>query len=288
MAALTATRTPHGQQVARIVILILALVLYFTPLVSAAIFGFTLPGKGFTFGAVVPALSETGFWSGVITTIELAILTSVLSLALLLPTLIWLHLRSPRLLAIAEGLSLIPFVVPAVALVSGANLFFRAVAPSFLVSVYSLVPFYVVLALPLVFRALDAGIRAIDVRTLMDAAASVGAGGFRSIVQIIQPNLRSAILSATLLSSAFVIGEYALASLLLHSTFPVLVVVAGQTEPRAAAALSFIAIVGTWLLMLLLSISSGGKQFKLVAITADVESVDKKPLDTKEVTLGER
>lgn len=283
MAALTTRRVPHTQQVARVVILILALVLYFTPLVSAALFGFTLPGKGFTFDSVVPALSETGFWSGVITTIELAILTSVLSLALLLPTLIWLHLRSPRLLAIAEGLSLIPFVVPAVALVSGANLFFRAVAPSFLVSVYSLVPFYVVLALPLVFRALDAGIRAIDVKTLMDAAASLGAGGFRSIVQIVQPNLRSAILSATLLSSAFVIGEYALASLLLHSTFPVLVVVAGQTQPRAAAALSFIAIVGTWLLMLLLSISSGSKQIKLTAITADVE-----PVNTKEGALGER
>lgn len=253
-------------QIAQIVVLVLALVLYFTPLVSAAIFGFTLPGKGFTLSAVVPALSETGFWSGVITTLELAVLTSLASLVLLLPTLIWLHLRSPRLLAIAEGLSLLPFVVPAVALVSGANLFFRAVAPSFLVSVYSLVPFYVVLALPLVFRALDAGIRAIDVKTLMDAAASLGAGSLRSILQIIQPNLRSAILSATLLSCAFVIGEYALASLLLHSTFPVLVVVAGQTQPRAAAALSFIAIVGTWLLMLLLSISasSGRKRPKMV------------------------
>lgn len=276
MAALTRRRAPHAQQVSRIVILISAMVLFFTPLISAAVFGFTLPGKGFTFEAVAPALAETGFWSGVIQTIELAVLTAVLSLALLLPTLIWLHLRSPRLLAIAEGLSLIPFVVPAVALVSGANLFFRIVAPSFLVSVYSLVPFYVVLALPLVFRALDAGIRAIDVKTLMDAANSLGAGTFRSIIQIIQPNLRSAILSATLLSSAFVIGEYALASLLLHSTFPVLVVVAGQTQPRAAAALSFIAIIGTWLLMLLLSISSGGKQIKLGDTTSEVETVDAK------------
>lgn len=257
--------TWRSADTARVVVFVLILLFYFFPLVSAAIFGFTLPGHGFTFEAIKPALSETGFWSGVADTIELAVLTSVLSLVLLLPTLIWLHLKSPRLLAFAEGVSLIPFVVPAVALVSGANIFFRAVFPSFLVSVYSLVPFYVVLALPLVFRALDSGIRAIDIRTLIDASHSLGAGSVRTIIQIIEPNVRSAILSAALLTSAFSIGEYALASLLLHSTFPVTVVVAGQTQPRAAAALSFIAIMATWLLMLLLSLASRGRRHMFAA-----------------------
>lgn len=269
MAAVAGRR--RTADVARIVIFALVLLFYFVPLVSAAVFGFTLPGKGFTLEAVKPALQETGFWLGVVQTIELAVLTAVLSLVLLLPTLIWLHLRSPKLLAFAEGLSLIPFVVPAVALVSGANIFFRAVMPSFLVSVYSLVPFYVVLALPLVFRALDSGIRAIDIGTLTDAAHSLGAGGVRTIWQVVLPNVRSAVLSAVLLTSAFVIGEYALASLLLHSTFPVLVAVAGQTEPRAAAALSFIAIVGTWLLMFLLSLTSGGRGVDLAPAAAEAE-----------------
>lgn len=245
---------------ARITILVVVLLFYFIPLISAATFGFTLPGHAFTLSSITPALSIAGFWSGVVQTLVLAVLTSVVSLALLLPTLIWLHLKAPRLLGFAEGISLIPFVVPAVALVSGVNIFFRAVFPSFLVSVYSLVPFYVVLALPLVFRALDAGVRAIDIRTLMDAAHSLGADSVRALFQVIQPNMRTAILSAALLTSAFSIGEYALSSLLLHSTFPVLVVVAGQTQPRAAAALSFIAIVATWLLLLLLSLVSRGRR----------------------------
>lgn len=262
-------RTWRTADTVRVVVFALTLLFYFVPLVSAAVFGFSLPGKGFTLDSIQPALAEAGFWTGVLQTIELAILTSVVSIVLLLPTLIWLHLRSPRLLAMAEGISLIPFVVPPVALVTGANIFFRALFPSFLVSVYSLVPFYVIIALPLVFRALDAGIRAIDIRTLMDAAHSLGAGSVRTVVQIIQPNVRSAILVAALLSSSLSIGEYALASLLLHSTFPVLVVVAGQTAPRAAAALSFIAIIATWLLMLLLSLATRGR--KRVA-TADPQA----------------
>ncbi|RNI18995.1 ABC transporter permease [Flexivirga caeni] len=257
MAAVTVRdRNWKAADTIRVIVFVVTMLFYLIPLLSAAVFGFTLPGHGFTLQSLHPALAETGFWTGVVQTIELAILTSVVSIALLLPTLIWLHLRSQRLLAVAEGLSLIPFVVPPVALVTGANIFFRAVFPSFLVSVYSLVPFYVILALPLVFRALDSGIRAIDIRTLMDASHSLGAGSIRTILQIIQPNVRSAILVAALLSSSMAIGEYAVASLLLHSTFPVLVAVAGQTAPRAAAALSFIAIVATWLLMLLLSVVS--------------------------------
>jgi len=269
MATMTAgEKSPDWQQAARIAIFVFAMVLYLTPLVSAALFGFTLPGKGFTLESLLPTLSEPEFWPAVLQTLELAVLTSLSSLALLIPTLIWLHLRSPRLLAVADGLSLIPFVVPAIALVTGANLFFRAVAPSFLVSVYSLVPFYVVLTLPLVFRALDAGIRVIDVKTLMDAASSLGAGTIRAIIQVILPNLRTAILNAALLSSTYVIGEYVLSSLLLHTTFPVVIEETGQTYPRAAAALSFVAIMGTWLLMLLLSILTRGKQIRLMSVGA--------------------
>ena len=148
---------------------------------------------------------------------------------------------------------MIPFVVPAVALVNGANLAFRVTVPGFLTSVYSLVPFYVILTLPLVYRALDAGLRAIDLRTLCTASASLGSGPVRTFFSIILPNLRPALLTAALLSFTMVLGEYVLATLLLHSTFPVFLVQIGQDRPRAAAGLSLITIVGTWLVLLALT-----------------------------------
>lgn len=248
------------QSAAQVTVFSVTLILFFTPLVASAAFGFTLPGKGFTLDSLDAAVQNADFLPQLSTTLQLAVLSTLASLLLLVPTLLFLHLRAPKLLPLTEWLSVIPYVVPAIALVSGANLFFRSVAPSFLVSTYSLVPFYVVLTLPLVYRTLDAGIRSLDIRTLFAASASLGATPAQTLVRIILPNLRAALLGASLLSCALALGEYALASLLLHSTFPVFMVQVGMNQPRAAAALSFLAIVVTWLLLMTLSGASTGRK----------------------------
>ena len=229
--------------------LVTAGVLFAVPLVASASFGFTLPDQGFTLDAVRDAVADSGFSQQILQSLILAVLTTVASFALLIPTLVWLHLHARRWLSLAEALSVIPFVVPAVALVNGANLAFRLTVPGFLTSVYSLVPFYVILTMPFVYRALDAGLRAIDLRTLCTASASLGASPMRTFFSIILPNLRPALLTAALLSFTMVLGEFVLATLLLHSTFPVFLVQIGQDRPRAAAALSLITIVGTWALL---------------------------------------
>lgn len=246
-------RRPGTRGTAQATIFSIALILFFTPLVASAAFGFTLPGKGFTLDSLDVAVQNTNFLPQLSTTLQLAALSTLASLLLLVPTLLFLHLRAPKMLPLTEWLSVVPYVVPAIALVSGANLFFRNVAPSLLVGTYSLVPFYMVLTLPLVYRTLDAGIRALDIRTLFAASASLGATPLQTLVRIILPNLRAAMLGASLLSCALVLGEYALASLLLHSTFPVFMVEVGMNQPRAAAALSFLSIVATWLLLAALS-----------------------------------
>ncbi|WP_104126209.1 ABC transporter permease [Cryobacterium sp. Y57] len=231
------------------IVLVTAGLLFAVPLVASASFGFTLPEQGLSLEPIRDAVADSGFAPQVLQSLTLALLTIVASFALLIPTLVWLHLRARRWLPLAEALSVIPFVVPAVALVNGANLAFRVTTPGFLTSVYSLVPFYVILTLPLVYRALDAGLRAIDLRTLCMASASLGSGPVRTFFSIILPNLRAALLTAALLSFTMVLGEYVLATLLLHSTFPVFLVQIGQDRPRAAAGLSLITIVGTWLVL---------------------------------------
>lgn len=258
MAALTASAPetasrrrplPTPANALRTTIIAVALLLFFFPLAASAAFGFTLPGVGFTLAPLRDALAGSDITAQLLTTGKLAVLSTLGSLALLVPTLLFLHLKSPGLLRFTEWLSVVPYVVPAIALVGGANLFFRQVAPSFLVSTYSLVPFYMVLTLPLVYRILDAGIRAMDLRTLWTASESLGAGPVQTLLRVVVPNMRTALLGSSLLSCAMVLGEYALASLLLHSTFPVFMVQVGMNQPRAAAALSFLTILATWLLL---------------------------------------
>ena len=70
------------------------------------------------------------------------------------------------------------------------------------------------LVLPYAYRAIDAGLSAIDVKTLAEAARSLGSNWFTVIVRVVLPNIRSAVLSAAFLTVALVLGEFTIASLL--------------------------------------------------------------------------
>ena len=63
------------------------------------------------------------------------------------------------------------------------------------------------------YRAVDTGLRSIDVRTLTEAAQSLGADWFTILWRVIFPNLRVALLSGAFLTLAIVIGEYTIAKL---------------------------------------------------------------------------
>ena len=136
----------------------------------------------------------------------------ILSIALIVPTAYWVRLRVPRLRPVVEFVTLLPFVIPPVVLVFGLiRAYSRPPLPltyTDLGSTALLVFAYVVLSLPYMYRAVDAGLRAIDIRTLTEAAQSLGAGWLTIIVRIILPNLRVALLSGAFLSLAIVIGEF--------------------------------------------------------------------------------
>ena len=113
----------------------------------------------------------------------------------------------------------------------------------------ALTPFYVILALPFAYRSLDAGVRAIDLRTLVDAARSLGASWFTLIVRVILPNVRTAVLTAASLAIALVLAEVVIAGTLLYDTYPVELVNQGQENTGVAVALSVLSLLITWLLL---------------------------------------
>jgi putative spermidine/putrescine transport system permease protein len=111
----------------------------------------------------------------------------------------------------------------------------------------------VVLAMPFAYRSLDAGLRAIDVRTLFDASRSLGGGPLQTLLRVLIPNLRSAVLSATVLTVALVLGEYTMASLDQYQTFPVWIVNFDQDNSHVSVAASFMALAVTWILLIALT-----------------------------------
>ena len=67
------------------------------------------------------------------------------------------------------------------------------------------------------------------------------------------PNLTTAMLSATVLTVALVLGEYTIASLDLFQTFPVWIVVFDQASGPVSVAASLMALFVTWIFLLVIT-----------------------------------
>jgi putative spermidine/putrescine transport system permease protein len=203
-------------------------------------------------------LHDPGFRHSLLLSLRLALETVVLSLVLMIPTVYGLHLWLPSARPLIEFISVLPFVVPPIALTVGVIGLFQGI-PWLISSTQLLALLYVIQALPFTYRALDAGMGALDLKTLSDAAKSVGANWPRTLWHIVLPNLRTAILAASFLTLAIVLGEYTISSLLLFDTFAVYIQHIGKTQAYPAAALAILSFGFTWFAMLALFVLTRGR-----------------------------
>ena len=116
----------------------------------------------------------------------------------------------------------------------------------------------IILVLPFAHRAIDAGLRSIDVGTLAEAARSLGAGWPRVMFQVIAPNLRAAILSAAVITVALVLGEFTISSLLNYDTLQVVINLLGKRDAFVAVAVSLAALLFAFVLIFGIAIVAGG------------------------------
>lgn len=221
--------------------------LYFlVPLLAT--FLFSLRGKKDELGfqAYLNVFSDPNFLKSFSFSLEMAVLTVALSLVLLVPTVLWVHLRAPTWKWVLDLFSLLPFVVPPVILAFGYIRLYGAAPFAWASSPLLLAAGYVVLCFPFVYRSLDAGLRAIDLKRLWEAGASLGAGPLRTLFFVVIPNLRSALLSAVFLTFATVLGELTLAVLLAWPAFGPYMALVGRDLAYEPAALAVISFALTW------------------------------------------
>ena len=181
----------------------------------------------------------------------------VLMLVLLVPTVIWVRLRLPALRRLVEFICLLPLTIPAIVLVVGLAPVYAWVTYFLGGSSLTLTFAYTILVLPYAYRAIDAGLSAIDVRTLSEAARSLGASWATVMWRVVLPNIRSAVLSAAFLTVALVLGEFTIASLLNRSNLQVGINLLGKSSATMSVAVSLAALVLAFVLLLLLSLFGG-------------------------------
>lgn len=192
----------------------------------------------------------------VATSLEIAVLTVVGMLALLVPTMVWTVVRVPRMRRVVEFLCLLPLAVPAIVIVVGIAPIYRWMGQNLGAigaSPLTLALIDIILVLPFAYRAIEASLRSIDVVTLSDAARSLGAGWPRTILQVIVPNIRGGILSASVLAVALVLGEYTISSLLSFNTLQVVIYLLGKRDPFISVAVAFAALVFAFVLLIVIT-----------------------------------
>jgi len=233
---------------------------FLVPLLAMARFsleGATLGTWSLTAWKQIASYQGTGvppLISSIEITLELAVITCAVMLVLLVPTMIWVRLRVRWLARTMEFLCLLPLTIPAIALVVGLGEIYNRLQ-HFSLSALMLFWVYVILALPYAYQALSAGLSAIDVETLSEAARSLGASWFTVMLRVIAPNMRQAILNALLLTASLVLGEFTIALLLLYNNLQVELYSISRNTPNAGVlfSTSLAALLLTFVLLLILS-----------------------------------
>lgn len=213
--------------------------------------------------------ADTDLRSAVVTSLILAALTVAMMLLLLLPTMIWVRLRLPWANRALEFVSLLPLTIPALVLVVGLGPVYAWVTYLLGDSPLTLSFAYVILVLPYAYRALDAGLSSLDIKTLSDAARSLGAGYSRVILQVVIPNVMSSVLSASFVAVALVLGEYTVASLLSFDNLQVVVALLGKSDAQTSVAASLATLLLAFVLLFGLSFMGRRRSSQPVSISPE-------------------
>jgi len=231
-------------------ILLIGFLYFFVPLIGTLDFSLRLVKDQITLQAYVNVLTTPRFQNTFTFSFMAALLTIVVATLLVAPTAYWVHLKLPQIRPLIEFVTLLTFVVPAIVLVFGLiRVYARpplSILESDLGANFLLIMAYTALALAAMYRSVDVGLRAIDVRTLTEAAQSLGAGWSTILFQVIFPNLRVALLSGAFITFAMVIGEFTIATFLARPAFGPYMANVGQTRPYESTALTIISLSLTW------------------------------------------
>lgn len=148
--------------------------------------------------------------------------------------------QSPAVRSLARVLYQLPVALPPLVLAFGFILVFSSDALPWLGSIWLLAAGHIVLGLPYFLQTVIADMRRLGLRTLEDAAESLGSSGPQRFFHIVVPALRHSILAGLIVVAALSLGEFQFSNLVagfLNRTYPVVLLQAfyGATGFACAA-----------------------------------------------------
>ena len=225
-------------------------------------FAFFQKGRTLDARKVIPSQPDLAI--AVFRSLITAVIVMFLILVLIVPTVVWVHLKLPKLKRLVELICLIPLAIPAIVIVVGIAPLYRWISINITESPISLSLVYSMLILPYTYRALSAALDAADIHTLAEAARTLGASTTRMMAGVIMPTLRTGILNGSFIAIALVLGEFTISNLLNYKTFQVVIAQIGRTSGNVAVAVSLASIL--FVLILLLAIPQKKRQKEVLDV----------------------
>ncbi|MEI9906942.1 MAG: ABC transporter permease subunit [Actinomycetota bacterium] len=232
-----------------VVALYLLLPLYSMFDFSTKPFGFADNGRTLRAWKVIPSQPDLGV--AIARSLITAGIVMLLILVMIVPTVIWVQLKLPKLRRPLELLCLLPLAIPAIVLVVGIAPLYRWISINLTESPITLAGVYSMLILPYTYRSLSAALDAVDIHTLAEAAQTLGASTFRMISGIIMPTIRTGIINGSFIAIALVLGEYTISNILNYKTIQVVIAQIGRSSGNVAVAVSLASLIFVLVLLLL-------------------------------------
>ena len=228
-------------------------------------FAFFQKGRTLDAWKVIP--SQPDLTISIFRSLISAAIVMFLILVLIVPTVVWVHLKLPKLRRVVELICLIPLAIPAIVIVVGIAPLYRWISIHLTESPITLSLVYSMLILPYTYRSLSAALDAADIHTLAEAARTLGASTSRMMAGVIMPTLRTGILNGSFIAIALVLGEFTISNLLNYKTFQVVIAQIGRTSGNVAGGVSLASIIFALALLLLIP----QKKIQKEVLDVDVE-----------------
>jgi putative spermidine/putrescine transport system permease protein len=224
---------------------------FLVPLIATFEFSLRMRRGEYSFDSYASVFADPRFQQTFSYSVIVGIATIIVGVLIVVPAAYFVRLRLPQLRPIIEFVTLLPLVIPPIVLVFGYIRLYNSssVLPltgTALGTDILLTLGYVALSLPFMYRAVDTGLRTIDVQTLTEAATALGASQLTILTRVIFPNILIAVLSGAFLTFAIVIGEFVIASLLNRPAFGPYIQNIGANRAYEPAALAIISFIITW------------------------------------------
>ena len=197
----------------------------FIPVIATIIFSVstrwdsTILPEGYTLQFYSKLFSDNRFILSLLRTINVSIITSVVSVIILVPCVYMSVVYYKPLERVFEVFSIIPFVLPGVILAVGLIQLYSSSFIKISGTVWILLGAYFILCLPYMYQSIRNSFRAIDALRLTEAALILGCSEFQSFFKVILPNILKGIISAVLLTISILFGEFVLVNLLVGSNY---------------------------------------------------------------------